>query len=76
MVDQPRIGPSAHKHGVSNETIRHAFNNPIRTEALDDALTMLIGPDHAGNLYEIGVVDTNDGPLVVHAMAARPKYLR
>lgn len=37
---------------------------------------MLIGPDQAGNLYEIGVVDTADGPLVVHAMTARSKYLR
>lgn len=75
-MDEPRIAPSAHKHGVSDETIRHAFNNPIRSDALDDAMTMLIGPDHAGNLYEIGVVDTTDGPLVVHAMTARSKYRR
>jgi hypothetical protein len=75
-VDDPRVAPSAHNHGVSDETIRHAFNNPIRSEELDEGLTMLIGPDHAGNLYEIGVVDTAHGPLVVHAMAARPKYLR
>ncbi len=27
---------------------------------------MLIGPDRAGNLYEIGV-GTDEGPLVVHA---------
>ena len=75
-MDEPRIAPSAHKHGVSDETIRHAFDNPIRSEELDEALTILIGPDHAGNLNEIGVVDTADGPLVVHAMIARPKYLR
>ncbi len=31
-------------------------NNPIWTEELVDALTMLIGPDRAGNLYEIGVL--------------------
>jgi len=37
---------------------------------------MLVGPDHAGNPYEIGVVDSEDGPVVVHAMAARTKYLR
>jgi hypothetical protein len=61
---------------VPDETIRHAFNNPIRTEALDEGLTMLIGPDHAGNLYKIGVVDTADGPLIVPAMIARPRYLR
>lgn len=37
---------------------------------------MFIAPDHASNLYEIGVVDTDEGPIVVHAMKARPKYLR
>jgi hypothetical protein len=37
---------------------------------------MFIGPDRAGNLYEIGVVGTDEGPIVVHAMQARPKYLR
>jgi hypothetical protein len=37
---------------------------------------MFIGPDHAGNLYEIGVVGTDEGPIVVHAMRARSKYLR
>ena len=75
-MDEPRIAPSAHNPGVSDATIHHAFNNPIQSEHLDEALTMPIGPDHAGNLYEIGVVDTADGPLVVHAMIARPKYLR
>jgi hypothetical protein len=37
------------------ETIMHAFNNPIRVEDVDEGLTMLVGPDSAGNLYEIGV---------------------
>lgn len=39
-------------------------------------MTMFIGPDHAGNLYEIEVVSTHEGPIVVHAIRARPKYLR
>jgi hypothetical protein len=43
---------------VPDETIHHPFNHPVRTEQLDEALTMLIGPDRAGNLYAIGVVDT------------------
>jgi hypothetical protein len=37
---------------------------------------MLVGPNRAGNLYEVGVIDSQDGPVVVHAMPARPKYLR
>ncbi|MGH7511013.1 MAG: hypothetical protein ACRDXD_08150 [Acidimicrobiia bacterium] len=75
-MKEPRILDSARKHVVSNETIRHAFNNPILVEDLDGGFTMLIGPDQAGNLYEIGVVGSVEGPVVVHAMRARPKYLR
>lgn len=73
---KPRIVENARKHGVNVETILHAFNNPILVEDLGDRMTMFIGPDRAGNLYEIGVVGTDEGPIVVHAMQARPKYLR
>lgn len=75
-MTQPRIADSARKHGVSDETILHAFDHPILVAELDEGLTMLVGPDHAGNLYEIGVVGTEEGPIVVHAMKARRKYLR
>lgn len=43
---------------------------------LDEGFTMFVGTDPAANLVEIGVVDTSDGPIIVHAMPARPKYLR
>ncbi len=72
-VVQPAIAPSAGKHGVSDEAMLHAFNNPIRVEELDEGLVMLVGPDHAGNLFEIGVVVSDDGPVIVHAMQARPQ---
>ena len=72
---RPVIAPSALRHGVPEKTIVHAFDNPIFAEDLDEGLTMLIGPDPAGNLYEIGVVTSEQGPVVVHAMAARTKYL-
>jgi hypothetical protein len=75
-VVQPAIAPSAGKHGVSDEALLHAFSNPIRVEELDEGLVMLVGPDHAGNLFEIGVVVSDDGPVIVHAMQARPKYQR
>jgi hypothetical protein len=29
-----------------------------------------------GNLFEVGVVSSDEGPVIVHAMPARPKYLR
>ncbi len=72
----PVIAPSARKHGVSDDIIFHAFNNPIWTVDLDEGLTMLVGPDYAGRLYEVGVVGSGEGPVVVHAMPARLKYVR
>jgi hypothetical protein len=75
-VEEPVIAPSARKHGVSDDVILHAFNNPIRAQELDEGLVMLVGPDQAGNLYEIGVVTSEEGPVVVHAMPARPLYRR
>ncbi|HVA43165.1 MAG TPA: hypothetical protein VNF50_06765 [Acidimicrobiales bacterium] len=75
-MEEPLIAPSAQRHGVDRGTILHAFNNPIRSADLDEGMTMFVGPDHAGNLYEIGVVDGEDGPVIVHAMPARPNYLR
>jgi len=61
---------------VSDDAILHAFNNPIRMEDLDEGLVILVGPDHAGNLFEIGVVSSDEGPVIVHAMPAMPKYRR
>jgi hypothetical protein len=72
----PIVAESAHKHGIGGDDILHAFSNPIRAEELDEELFMLIGADRAGNLLEIGVVASSDGPVIVHAMEARPKYLR
>lgn len=43
---------------------------------LDEGMAIFIGPDRAGNLYEVGVVGSAQGPVVVHAMKARPKYVR
>ena len=75
-METPRITTSAHKHGISDTDMIHAFNNPTQVEELDDGFTMFIGADSTGNLLEIGVIDSADGPIIVHAMTARPKYLR
>jgi hypothetical protein len=42
----------------------------------DDDMTMLIGADRAGKFLEVGIVDSDQGPVIVHCMPARPKYLR
>jgi len=73
---EPVIAPSARKHGISDEDILHAYANPIRVFELDDGFMMLIGANRAAVLHEIGVVDATTGPVVVHAMPARERFLR
>ncbi len=70
------IATSARKHGIHDDDMLHAFNHPMFVEDLDEGFVMFVGADVAGNLLEIGVVDSTDGPIIVHAMTARPKYLR
>jgi hypothetical protein len=72
----PYIAPSARKHGISDDDMLHAFRNPIGAEDLDEGLTMLIGPARDGALLEVGVADSSDGPVIIHADQARAKYLR
>jgi hypothetical protein len=72
----PIVAGSARRHGVGDDDILHAFNHPMFVEELDEQLLMFVGPDRAGKLLEIGVVTASDGPVIVHAMEARPKYMR
>ena len=74
-------GSAAHRSQrtqARNPRRRHdsRLHHPILVDDLDDGFTMFVGADPAANLLEIGVVDTSDGPIIVHAMPARPKYLR
>lgn len=71
------ILPSAHKHGISDDDIRHAFENAVASIIVPDQphFSMIIGPDETGRLLEIGVVADDDNDYVIHAMPARPKYL-
>jgi hypothetical protein len=75
-VREPLIIASARKHGTADDDILHAFNHPLRYEDLDDGLVMIIGPTRSAHLIEVGFIDTDHGPVIVHAMTARRKYLR
>lgn len=75
-ADAPLIAASARKHGIRDLDMIHTFDNPIFVDGLDEGFTMFVGADPTTNLLEIGVVDTSDGPIIVHAISARPKYLR
>lgn len=72
-----RIGEPARKHKVADADIWHAARAAVRRVALDEDLTMLIGPASDGALLEIGVLDI-DGvdPVIIHAMALRAKFYR
>jgi hypothetical protein len=70
-----RIGGPARKHGITEADIDHAVRNAVRRIVMDDDLTMLIGPATNGGFLEIGVLDLGgDDPVVIHAMALRPKF--
>jgi len=71
----PDIASSARRHGIADDDMRHALRNPIRVEYLDEGLTMFVGPRPDGDLLEIGVADSDHGPVIVHAARARAKYL-
>lgn len=73
---EPVILGSAREHGVADADMRHAYNHPIRAYDLDEGLTMLIGPDRAANLLEVGVVTREGRQVIAHALPVRPKYLR
>jgi hypothetical protein len=72
----PVIADSARKHGVSDEDMLHAYRNPIRIFELDDGFTMFIGANQTAIVFEVGVVQGDPTPVIVHAMRAREKFLR
>ena len=71
----PVIVATARKHGISDKDMLHAYRNPVRVFGLDD-LIVLIGADEAGRLLEIGVASADGVEFIVHAMPARPEFLR
>ena len=74
-MEEPIVADSALKHGLAREAILHAFRNPIRAYDVDDGFTMLIGPAPNADLLELGVVSGTEGPVIVHAMPARQRFL-
>ena len=70
--------PSAFKHNVTLDNIRHALDYPWYEGALEDYENkfIVLGTDHAGNLLEIIYNEMEDGTLnVFHAQPCRNIYL-
>ena len=74
MVVDPVILASARKHQIADDDMLHAYRNPIRVFDLDE-LVMLIGPDTAARLVEVGVSEAEGIEFIVHAMPARDRFL-
>ena len=64
--------------GISDEDIRQAFENAVASITVPDqpGFAMVLGPDQSAQLLEIGVLADEDNDYVIHAMPARPKYLK
>ncbi len=76
MWEDPVVAPSALKHGITRDDVLHAFRNPIRMWDLGDGFTMMVGASRSGKALEVGCVDSDAAPVIVHAMPARAKFLR
>ena len=76
MWHDPIVAPSARKHAVSDEGMLHAYRNPVRVFELDEGFTLIVGPSRSAMLLEVGVVEGDTAPVIVHAMRARQKFLR
>ena len=74
MIVDPVILASARKHQVSDDDMLHAYRNPIRVFDLGE-LDMLIGPDTAARMLEIGVSEAEGIEFIVHTMPARDRFL-
>jgi len=75
-AEAPLVLQSVARHGVAEQDALHAWAFAIDAYNVGQGMVMYIGPDRAGNLLEIGVVEWHDGLAIVHAMRARPRFLR
>jgi len=69
---------SALRHDVEVPDIHHGLQHSLVVEEIgDDPVRYLVlGPDCAGNLLELVVLDRPQGPAVIHAMPMRAQYRR
>lgn len=75
MDSEPPVVPdSAGRQGVDEEDALHAY--AFAVDSFIVGVVMYIGPSRAGRLLEIGAVEWHDEVAIVHAMPARPKFLR
>jgi hypothetical protein len=71
----PAVEPPAR---IDDEDIQQGVEHALVVEEVgEDPLRFLVlGPDRAGNVLELVILDRPHGPAVIHAMKMRPKYRR
>lgn len=72
--DPPLFLESAERHGVAESDALHAWAFAVDLYYLREGMLMFIGPDRAGNLLEVGIVEWHGEVAIVHAMPVRPKF--
>jgi hypothetical protein len=71
------IHPSARKHGIADEDIRHAVINAMTIDDQEDDARLYLGPSITADLLEVVTIVRDDGSeLAIHAMRMRPRYRR
>ncbi len=73
------VHPSARRHGATDADIAHAVTHHVYLADLSDQgpppRVLYLGPDVAGNLLEVVVIERDDGTdLAIHAMRMRKQY--
>ena len=77
-VERPLPTKRASWLANSDDDIRHAFTNARAAITTPDQpdFTMIVGPDLAAQLLELGILATDDNDSATHAMPARTKYVK
>ena len=67
---------SAFRHGIDLEDTLHALRNAMVVEevATDPTRYLVLGPDRAGNMLEVVVMDRPQGPAVIHSMHMQARH--
>jgi hypothetical protein len=71
------IADSARKHGISDGSILHAWENAIKLAEFEyhgEERLFVIGPDSSGNLLELVAVPGLEPTRIIHADRLRPKF--
>jgi hypothetical protein len=68
-----RVTESARKHGVEDDDMLHALRNYLKVFSLGE-VAMFIGPAYDGAVLEVGVIEDDEDPRIIHAMPARARF--